>query len=74
MFYVGFSLATAYQLRVCQPPPEVANADALMEDTEFEIGRMVFPSFSVILAFTKLNSCNLKKTYDRYGDLVVINI
>lgn len=37
---VGFSLSTAYQLRVCQPPPEVANADALMEDTEFEIGKM----------------------------------
>lgn len=48
MFYFGFSLATAYQLRVCQPPPEVANADALMEDTEFEIGKMVFPSVSVM--------------------------
>lgn len=45
MFYFGFSLATAYQLRVCQPPPEVASADALMEDTEFEIGKMVFLLF-----------------------------
>uniref|UniRef100_A0AAY4CTR1 CUB and Sushi multiple domains 3a n=1 Tax=Denticeps clupeoides TaxID=299321 RepID=A0AAY4CTR1_9TELE len=28
----------AYQLRVCQPPPEVPSADVLMEDSEFEIG------------------------------------
>lgn len=28
----------AYQLRVCQPPPEVSNADMLMEDGELEIG------------------------------------
>ncbi|CAF99391.1 unnamed protein product, partial [Tetraodon nigroviridis] len=27
----------AYQLRVCQPPPEVSNADMLMEDGELEI-------------------------------------
>lgn len=32
----------AYQLRVCQPPPEVANADMLMEDGELEIGEGVF--------------------------------
>lgn len=31
-------LLTAYQLRVCQPPPEVPNADTLMEDGELEIG------------------------------------
>lgn len=46
MLYVVFSLTTAYQLRVCQPPLEVANADALMEDTEFEIGRL-FSLFSL---------------------------
>lgn len=39
------SSSTAYQLRVCQAPPEVANADALMEDNEFEIGRIVFLLF-----------------------------
>ncbi|KAJ8267678.1 hypothetical protein COCON_G00128500 [Conger conger] len=27
----------AYQLRVCQPPPAVANADVLIDDDEFEI-------------------------------------
>lgn len=31
-------LLPAYQLRVCQPPPEVPNADMLMEDGELEIG------------------------------------
>lgn len=29
----------AYQLRVCQPPPRVANAEILAEDDEFEIGK-----------------------------------
>ncbi|KAK3532300.1 hypothetical protein QTP86_016064, partial [Hemibagrus guttatus] len=42
----------AYQLRVCQPPPEVANADALMEDTEFEIGDIIryrcHPGFTLV--------------------------
>ena len=28
----------AYQLRVCQPPPEVSNVNLLMEDGELEIG------------------------------------
>lgn len=32
------SLLLAYQLRVCQPPPEVPNAVMLMEDGELEIG------------------------------------
>lgn len=31
-------LPPAYQLRVCQPPPEVPNADMLMEDGELDIG------------------------------------
>lgn len=31
-------LFIAYQLRVCQLPPEVPNADILMEDGELEIG------------------------------------
>uniref|UniRef100_A0A8C9TQI4 CUB and Sushi multiple domains 3 n=1 Tax=Scleropages formosus TaxID=113540 RepID=A0A8C9TQI4_SCLFO len=31
----------AYQLRVCQPPPPVPNADVLMEDDEFEIGDII---------------------------------
>lgn len=34
------SLLLAYQLRVCQPPPEVPNADMLMEDGELEIGEL----------------------------------
>ena len=37
------SVSLAYQLRVCQPPPEVANADTLMEDNDFEIGKCLFP-------------------------------
>lgn len=53
---VVFFPAIAYQLRVCQPPPEVANADALMEDTEFEIGRMFIFSF----VFTNPNSPHLE--------------
>lgn len=28
---------------MCQPPPEVANADALMEDNDFEIGKCSEP-------------------------------
>nr|XP_023830470.1 CUB and sushi domain-containing protein 3-like [Salvelinus alpinus] len=31
----------AYQLRICQAPPEVANADILMEDGELEIGNIL---------------------------------
>ncbi|KAM9738006.1 CUB and sushi domain-containing protein 3 isoform 2-T2 [Menidia menidia] len=42
----------AYQLRVCQPPPEVANADMLMEDGELEIGDIIrykcHPGFSLV--------------------------
>lgn len=34
------SVLPAYQLRVCQPPPEVPNADTLMEDGELEIGEL----------------------------------
>lgn len=30
----------AYQLRVCQPPPPVPNAEILTEDDEFEIGKV----------------------------------
>lgn len=35
------ALLAAYQLRVCQPPPEVPNADMLMEDGELEIGEFL---------------------------------
>uniref|UniRef100_A0A673LGJ5 CUB and sushi domain-containing protein 3-like n=1 Tax=Sinocyclocheilus rhinocerous TaxID=307959 RepID=A0A673LGJ5_9TELE len=42
----------AYQLRVCQPPPEVANADILMEDDELEIGDIIryrcHPGFTLV--------------------------
>uniref|UniRef100_A0A669CBN4 CUB and Sushi multiple domains 3 n=1 Tax=Oreochromis niloticus TaxID=8128 RepID=A0A669CBN4_ORENI len=42
----------AYQLRVCQPPPEVPNADMLMEDGELEIGDIIryrcHPGFSLV--------------------------
>uniref|UniRef100_A0AAR2JXJ0 CUB and Sushi multiple domains 3a n=1 Tax=Pygocentrus nattereri TaxID=42514 RepID=A0AAR2JXJ0_PYGNA len=42
----------AYQLRVCQAPPEVGNADALMEDNEFEIGDIIryrcHPGFTLV--------------------------
>ncbi|XP_061670636.1 CUB and sushi domain-containing protein 3 isoform X2 [Syngnathoides biaculeatus] len=42
----------AYQLRVCQPPPEVPNADMLMEDGELEIGDIISyrcqPGFSLV--------------------------
>lgn len=34
------SVLLAYQLRVCQPPPEVPNAVMLMEDGELEIGEL----------------------------------
>lgn len=36
----ALSVLQAYQLRVCQPPPEVPNADMLMEDGELEIGEL----------------------------------
>lgn len=36
----AMSVLLAYQLRVCQPPPEVPNADILMEDGELEIGEL----------------------------------
>lgn len=32
-------ICLAYQLRVCQPPPPVPNAEILTEDDEFEIGK-----------------------------------
>uniref|UniRef100_A0A671WNK8 CUB and Sushi multiple domains 3 n=1 Tax=Sparus aurata TaxID=8175 RepID=A0A671WNK8_SPAAU len=42
----------AYQLRVCQPPPEVPNAVMLMEDGELEIGDIIRyrcnPGFSLV--------------------------
>ncbi|XP_070403545.1 CUB and sushi domain-containing protein 3 isoform X5 [Nothobranchius furzeri] len=42
----------AYQLRICQPPPEVANSDILMEDGELEIGDIIrykcHPGFSLV--------------------------
>uniref|UniRef100_A0AAQ4P1M7 CUB and Sushi multiple domains 3a n=1 Tax=Gasterosteus aculeatus aculeatus TaxID=481459 RepID=A0AAQ4P1M7_GASAC len=42
----------AYQLRICQPPPEVANADMLVEDGELEIGDIIryrcHPGFSLV--------------------------
>ncbi|TSK31354.1 CUB and sushi domain-containing protein 3 [Bagarius yarrelli] len=51
MISASFS-TTAYQLRVCQPPPEVPNADALMEDTELEIGDIIryrcHPGFTLV--------------------------
>ncbi|KAL2080247.1 hypothetical protein ACEWY4_024040 [Coilia grayii] len=41
-----------YQLRVCQPPPEVANADSLIEDNDFEIGDIIryrcHPGFTLV--------------------------
>uniref|UniRef100_A0A3Q2QHC0 CUB and Sushi multiple domains 3 n=1 Tax=Fundulus heteroclitus TaxID=8078 RepID=A0A3Q2QHC0_FUNHE len=42
----------AYQLRVCQPPPEVPNADMLMEDGELEIGEL-----SVFLSRLRMVQC-----------------
>uniref|UniRef100_A0A6Q2X490 CUB and Sushi multiple domains 3a n=1 Tax=Esox lucius TaxID=8010 RepID=A0A6Q2X490_ESOLU len=42
----------AYQLRICQAPPEVVNADVLMEDREFEIGDIIryrcHPGFTLV--------------------------
>uniref|UniRef100_A0A674EVE2 CUB and Sushi multiple domains 3 n=1 Tax=Salmo trutta TaxID=8032 RepID=A0A674EVE2_SALTR len=42
----------AYQLRICQAPPEVANADILMEDGELEIGDILryrcHPGFTLV--------------------------
>uniref|UniRef100_A0A8C1SG25 CUB and Sushi multiple domains 3 n=1 Tax=Cyprinus carpio TaxID=7962 RepID=A0A8C1SG25_CYPCA len=42
----------AYQLRVCQPPPEVSNADILMENDELEIGDIIryrcHPGFTLV--------------------------
>lgn len=37
---VLFFLLIAYQLRVCQPPTSIPNAEILTEDDEFEIGNM----------------------------------
>lgn len=33
-------LFIAYQLRVCQPPANIPNAEMLAEDDEFEIGNI----------------------------------
>ncbi|XP_061076047.1 LOW QUALITY PROTEIN: CUB and sushi domain-containing protein 3-like [Conger conger] len=42
----------AYQLRVCQPPSAVANADVLTDDDEFEIGDIIryqcHPGFTLV--------------------------
>ncbi|XP_017913578.1 PREDICTED: CUB and sushi domain-containing protein 3-like [Capra hircus] len=42
----------AYQLRVCQPPPPVPNAEILTEDDEFEIGDIIryqcLPGFTLV--------------------------
>ncbi|KAG9345033.1 hypothetical protein JZ751_009574 [Albula glossodonta] len=42
----------AYQLRVCQPPSAVANADILTDDDEFEIGDIIryqcLPGFTLV--------------------------
>ncbi|MBN3314648.1 CSMD3 protein, partial [Atractosteus spatula] len=42
----------AYQLRVCQPPPAVANAEVLTDDDEFEIGDIIkyrcLPGFTLV--------------------------
>ncbi|KAJ8415730.1 hypothetical protein AAFF_G00402870 [Aldrovandia affinis] len=42
----------AYQLRVCQPPSAVANADILTDDNEFEIGDIIryqcLPGFMLV--------------------------
>uniref|UniRef100_A0A8C6YAA3 CUB and Sushi multiple domains 3 n=1 Tax=Naja naja TaxID=35670 RepID=A0A8C6YAA3_NAJNA len=42
----------AYQLRVCQPPPSVPNAEVLTEDDEFEIGDIIryqcLPGFTLV--------------------------
>uniref|UniRef100_A0A8D0VCL2 CUB and Sushi multiple domains 3 n=1 Tax=Sus scrofa TaxID=9823 RepID=A0A8D0VCL2_PIG len=43
----------AYQLRVCQPPPPVPNAEILTEDDEFEIGKVF------TLKEIKINSSSL---------------
>uniref|UniRef100_A0A4W5NX14 CUB and Sushi multiple domains 3 n=1 Tax=Hucho hucho TaxID=62062 RepID=A0A4W5NX14_9TELE len=41
-----------FQLRICQAPPDVANADILMEDREFEIGDIIWyrchPGFTLV--------------------------
>lgn len=39
----------AYQLRVCQPPPPVPNAEILTEDDEFEIGKVFKITFKEYL-------------------------
>uniref|UniRef100_A0A673GR16 CUB and sushi domain-containing protein 3-like n=1 Tax=Sinocyclocheilus rhinocerous TaxID=307959 RepID=A0A673GR16_9TELE len=44
----------AYQLRVCQPPTRVANAEILAEDDEFEIGDII--RYRCPLGFTLLGS------------------
>ncbi|XP_075438529.1 CUB and sushi domain-containing protein 3 isoform X5 [Ascaphus truei] len=42
----------AYQLRICQPPPSVPNAEILTEDDEFEIGDILryqcLPGFTLV--------------------------
>lgn len=47
MLSAAVFLLPAYQLRVCQPPPEVPNADMLMEDGELEIGECGRGNFSL---------------------------
>uniref|UniRef100_G1LJB7 CUB and sushi domain-containing protein 3 n=1 Tax=Ailuropoda melanoleuca TaxID=9646 RepID=G1LJB7_AILME len=46
------SIFIAYQLRVCQPPPPVPNAEILTEDDEFEIGDIIryqcLPGFTLV--------------------------
>lgn len=50
-----FSLFVAYQLRVCQPPTNIPNAEILTEDDEFEIGNMTENKCSVSNKMTALN-------------------
>lgn len=46
-------LFIAYQLRVCQPPTNIPNAEILAEDDEFEIGNVKEDKSSICLKTNK---------------------
>ena len=68
--------SSAYQLRVCQPPPEVASADILMEDGELEIGEL--PVWHVTLMedadLSVANSIHINHQDHDQESLVLCNI
>ncbi|XP_078007923.1 CUB and sushi domain-containing protein 3-like [Phascolarctos cinereus] len=52
MIAASYTKNKTYQLRICQPPPPIPNAEILTEDDEFEIGDIIryqcLPGFTLV--------------------------